>query len=111
MLDPAHVALMKKYGERKSRPGAVTQSGGDPPELPLRFTFSEDGIYVMKGSIFGHPLENTCSWTLKAEADDSVTITLISEGKPAEDMSFTFLNPTVIRTDTKAGGMYLRRSD
>jgi hypothetical protein len=76
----------------------------------MRVAFETDGDYIMQGWILGHFLEEHASWKVLEESPEQITIGL-RDPKRSEDeaVTYVFVEPDVIRQDTKIGPMYMRR--
>jgi hypothetical protein len=90
-LDPQ----LAKYAER-AKAARESPKQGEESELPFHLTFSRDGEYVMEGSVFGHPVEETSPWRVLREGPDDITVELVEPYKPASWMNISFESPDVI---------------
>lgn len=76
----------------------------------MRLTFTGDGKHVMEGAVLGHTTHDESTWSVASEVGDRVTIEVHDPGKPSESMTYTFVEPDLIRSEDRlTGGLLLRR--
>lgn len=108
--DPEFVEMLKSLGVENAANIPSHDSNDPEAELPMQFTFERDGTHIMTGSILGHPLREVAQWKLIQESPEKITIEVTDPKRPpATSMTFVILEPDLIRSETKAGPMFLRR--
>jgi len=78
---------------------------------PTRMTLTGDGRFITETSVFEHATQiDESAWSVASEVGERVTIEIHHPGKPIESMTYTFVEPDLIRSEDRlTGGMLLRR--